>query len=188
MLQPHYFFALSLPSEMKEEIVELTAPLKEEDPLRKWVHPEDYHITLAFLGQSSGEGLSNAITLVEQSIKTIGCFTLSLSGFGTFGNREAPRIFWMGVQPSPRLHQIREKVFEASEEAGFQLDQKPFSPHITIGRKWKGPSSFSKEWLSGFNPENTRLHQIKEVVLYQTHMDRTPKYEAIHTIQMKDMP
>jgi RNA 2',3'-cyclic 3'-phosphodiesterase len=187
MLKTHYFFALSLPNELKKEIHELTAPLREEESFKKWVHPEDYHITLAFLGDASQENLDVAIDTVTHSLHNLGRFPLSLKQFGTFGKSDEPRIFWMGVNPSSSLHQIREKVYEACEEAGFRLDSRPFTPHITIGRKWNKTSSFSKEWLNEFNPGETPSHHITEVVLYQTHMDRSPKYEAIHTIQLNDL-
>ncbi|OIU70899.1 RNA 2',3'-cyclic phosphodiesterase [Rossellomorea aquimaris] len=186
MLKTHYFFACSLPGEMKKEIERLTAPMKEEDSFKKYVHPEDYHITLAFLGDASHEDLDAAIDHVTESLHKLGSFPLSLKRFGTFGKSDEPRIFWMGVNPSSTLHQIREKVYEACEEAGFQLETRPFTPHITVGRKWNKPSPFSKEWLSGFNPEATPAHLVNEVVLYRTHMDRTPKYEAVHTIHFNE--
>ncbi|MGR3765414.1 RNA 2',3'-cyclic phosphodiesterase [Rossellomorea sp. NS-SX7] len=188
MLKTHYFFALSLPNELKKEIHELTAPMREDDFLKKWVHPEDYHITLAFLGNASQEDLDVAIGHVTHSLHNLQSFPLSLKRFGTFGKSDEPRIFWMGVKPSSTLHQIREKVYEACEEAGFQLDSRPFTPHITVGRKWNKPAAFSKECLNEFNPAETPSHRIREVVLYRTHMDRIPKYERIHTIQLNDLP
>ncbi|WP_175990635.1 RNA 2',3'-cyclic phosphodiesterase [Bacillus sp. Marseille-Q1617] len=188
MLKTHYFFALSLPDEMKKEVHELTVPIVEEDSFKKWVHPEDYHITLAFLGDSSQEDLDQAIDHVTQSLHNLGSFPLSLKRFGTFGKSDEPRIFWMGVNPSSTLHQIREKVYEACEEAGFQLDSRPFTPHITVGRKWNKPSAFSKEWVSEFNPVETHCHTIREIVLYRTHLDRIPKYEQVHTIELNELP
>ncbi|MEG9298639.1 RNA 2',3'-cyclic phosphodiesterase [Mangrovibacillus sp. Mu-81] len=186
MLDTHYFFALSLPDDMKEVIHEMTAPMRKREAFKKWVHPDDYHITLAFLGNAPQDDLESAIDKAESTLCNREGFTLSCNRFGTFGKEDQPRILWMGVNPCSGLHQIREEVYGACEEAGFQLDTRPFAPHITIGRKWNLPTSFLKEWLSGFNTEDTGFHHIKEVVLYKTHMDRTPKYEAVHAIQLKD--
>jgi RNA 2',3'-cyclic 3'-phosphodiesterase len=186
MLDTHYFFALSLPYDMKKAIKEMTDPIRERGAFKKWVHPDDYHITLAFLGSASQHDLESVIDKVESTLFNREGFTLSCSRFGTFGKEDQPRILWMGVNPSSGLHQIREKVYGACEEVGFHLDTRPFAPHITIGRKWNLPDSFSKEWLNGFNLEDTEPHHIEEVVLYKTHMDRTPKYEAVHVIQLKE--
>ncbi|RKI99580.1 RNA 2',3'-cyclic phosphodiesterase, partial [Butyricicoccus sp. 1XD8-22] len=46
----HYFFAVKLPDEVKTFMSEWVQKNKREYPFARWVHPEDYHITLAFLG------------------------------------------------------------------------------------------------------------------------------------------
>ena len=181
MLKPHYFLALSLPEETKRYLNDSMEPMRLEDSFKKWVHPEDYHLTLAFLGSADelGPVMDKVGRLTHPS------FSLTLSGFGTFGKSDSPRILWMGVEPSDMLHRLRDHVFGACEEAGFQLDQRPFSPHITVGRKWNGEKPFTQQWLNGCKPPERHMFTATEVVLYQTHPDRLPKYEAIHTIPLQ---
>ncbi|MCR8850209.1 RNA 2',3'-cyclic phosphodiesterase [Rossellomorea sp. SC111] len=181
MLKSHYFFALSLSEGTKEYINACMEPMRLDGSFKKWVHPEDYHLTLAFLGSADelGPVMDNVGRLAHPS------FPLTLSGFGTFGKSESPRILWMGVEPSGMLHRLRDLVYGACEDAGFQLDQRPFSPHITVGRKWNGEYSFSQEWLNEFQPAERHMFTATEVVLYHTHPDRLPKYEAVHTIPLQ---
>lgn len=181
MLKPHYFFALSLPEETKRYLNGCVEPMRLEGSFKKWVHPEDYHLTLAFLG--SADELVQVMDKVGRLTQP--SFPLTLSGFGTFGKSDSPRILWMGVEPSDMLHRLRDLVFGACEEAGFQLDQRPFSPHITVGRKWNGETQFTQQWLNEFQPPERHTFTATEVVLYQTHPDRLPKYEAIHTIPLQ---
>ena len=181
MLKTHYFFALSLPSETKRFLEEYMQPMKAQGAFKKWVHPEDYHLTLAFLGSADelGPVLDKAGNLPFPA------FPLTLDGFGTFGKSDSPRILWMGVKSSGMLHRVRDHVYGACEEAGFQLDKRPFSPHITVGRKWNEQSPFTNEWLNGFQPSSIHTFTATEVVLYQTHPDRMPKYEAVYTIPLQ---
>ncbi|KPL59127.1 RNA 2',3'-cyclic phosphodiesterase [Rossellomorea vietnamensis] len=181
MLKAHYFFALSLSEETKKYINACMEPMRLGDSFKKWVYPEDYHLTLAFLGSADelGPVMDKVGRLTHPS------FPLTLSGFGTFGKGDSPRILWMGVELSGLLHRLRDLVYGACEEAGFQLDLRPFSPHITVGRKWSEEYSFTHEWLDRFQPADRHTFTATEVVLYQTHPDRLPKYEAVQTIPLQ---
>ncbi len=181
MLKSHYFFALSLPQDTKRMIKEWVQPLQEEASFKRWVHTQDYHLTLAFLG--SADDLNPVIDKVEKL--TCSSFSLTLGDFGTFGNPDSPRIFWLGVEPSRSLLRVRDLVYDACEDAGYSLDKRPFSPHITVGRKWNGVSPFTTEWMKRFQPTEIHTFKAEEIVLYQTHVDRIPKYEAIHTIPLQ---
>jgi 2'-5' RNA ligase len=72
-------------------------------------------------------------------------------------------------------------VFSACEKSGFQLETRPFRPHITLARKWKGEQPFHNEMLQLWNEVQPTPLSFKasEVVLYQTNLTQTPKYEAI---------
>lgn len=176
---PHFFFALNLPQKTKEELNALCDKLKGEFPFSRWVHELDFHITLAFLGHAEEDKLERAKNLVRRQICQTS-FSLIIDHLGFFGRKDAPRIFWAGVQTEERLHIVRKQVFSACEEAGFELEARPFSPHITLARKWQGDQPFH---AAKFNDEkmlsNPLIFTANDVTLYQTHLDKTPKYEAI---------
>lgn len=173
----HYFFAVSLPEDVKKEMWSYFDPYKKELPFKTWVHQEDYHITLAFLGSAEQQKLENAISLIEKSIRQneIGSFSLHINKLGVFGKSESPRIFWAGLKESSELHSVRDTVYQSCLQAGFELETRPFKPHITVARKWKTESPYSAELLK---PKEW-MFTAKEVVLYKTHMHQTPKYEKI---------
>lgn len=173
----HYFLAVSLPKEAKLMLHEHSERLKRELSFARWVHPKDYHITLAFLGNASAGQLTKTKELVENGIHGTQAFPLTISHLGIFGRKDSPRIFWAGVNKEARLHTLRNLVFAACTEAGFQLETRPFSPHITLARKWSGTAPFSSAILI----KNGDLISFKpeEVVLYKTNLGKTPKYEAI---------
>jgi RNA 2',3'-cyclic 3'-phosphodiesterase len=179
MQQTHFFFAVKIPEETKLLIKEKCDKLKEILPFSTWVHHEDLHITLAFLGNAPSEKLSNAVDNVTAALSGTNGFQLEMNKLGIFGKEESPRIFWLNTKDSNKLEAVRKKVFTACTEAGFQLESRPFKPHITLARKWKGDQHFHKKLLDVWvelQPEPL-LFNINEVVLYQTHLDKTPKYE-----------
>ncbi len=69
-MEPHYFVAITLPNYIKEVLSNYKEDMEEELPFRSWVHKEDYHITLSFLGSATEEqleGIKNGLqTLIEK--------------------------------------------------------------------------------------------------------------------------
>lgn len=181
MRQPHYFFALSIPEEEKLRL----ADQADAFPFKKPVHHQDFHLTLAFLGGSGADALDLAKSKVREVAREHDPFTLTFSGFDFFGREEAPRIFWMGVEPSEGLNRLRAAVYDACLDAGFELDSRPFVPHITVARKWGGEYAFNER-----SPEIEPLpieFPVEHVVLYRTRLEHIPKYEPVATFPFKGM-
>jgi RNA 2',3'-cyclic 3'-phosphodiesterase len=185
--QTHFFFAVKIPQETKLILNQKKEMLKEVLPFNRWVHHEDLHITLAFLGNAPTEKLSTAIDNVRQALSQSQGFQLEINKLGIFGKIESPRIFWVDTKDSNELQGVRTKVFTACTGAGFQLETRQFKPHITLARKWAGDQPFHKNLLDVWRelqPEPLSF-KVNEVVLYQTHLDKTPKYEAVKTYQLE---
>ncbi|MBM7649676.1 2'-5' RNA ligase [Bacillus ectoiniformans] len=180
MSQTHYFFALGLPASVKEALSQYFQDL--QLPFGRSVHPEDYHITLAFLGNADPDALEQALTYTEQILKEVQSFPLIIQSFGTFGSKKTPRIFWSGVHDEPKLDELQRQIAGACIKAGIPLDQKPFRPHITLARKWMGDAEFQGEVT--FPAALT--FDANKVVLYQTHLNRTPKYEEKVVFHLKN--
>jgi RNA 2',3'-cyclic 3'-phosphodiesterase len=183
----HYFYALKLPNEVKSRLKEACHQLQKELSFSKWVHHEDYHITLAFLGYARKDQLEASIHHVKEALSSQQSFPLSINQLGVFGKKDSPRIFWAGAEESQELNQVRNLVYSACEEAEFPLDKRAFHPHITLARKWSMDMAFSNDLLINNNPfKNNPEHFIAmEIVLYQTHLDKVPKYEEIERFSLK---
>lgn len=183
----HYFYAVKIPEYNKKYLNQWIEENIDRSLFEKWVHPLDFHITLAFLGYAQKNDLYKLTDEIRYSlIKTSG-FPLTISHFGTFGKPNNPRIFWAGVYDSQHLYEIQNTVFDHCMRAGFQLDQKPFRPHITVARKFKGVEPFKLSNIRSLaeETESWRTFIVSEIVLYQTNLHQTPKYEEIEKIQLQ---
>ncbi|MBS4200057.1 RNA 2',3'-cyclic phosphodiesterase [Bacillus sp. FJAT-49732] len=183
----HYFFALALPDEVKQLLLEECNQIKEKYPFKKWVHHEDYHITLAFLGHAEETKLAESVRIVKKEINDFRSFQLLINNTGIFGNSKAPRILWAGVNHSESLHTLRGKVYDSCVHAGFQLETRPFNPHITLARKWNSEDPFLYASFQQYTAQimNEFIFIADEVVLYHTHPEKTPKYEKIESFRLK---
>jgi 2'-5' RNA ligase len=93
---------------------------------------EQIHLTLSFLGEVDGTTL-DLLSGALATIKVPG-FNLCFSGTGCFPDRHRPRVLWVGLEPEPLLSSLASLVREAVLACNIPLDERPFSPHITLAR------------------------------------------------------
>lgn len=176
---PHFFAAVPLPDNIQSVLAERSLEWRERWPFRKWVHSADYHITLHFLG-----GCSPAlVTQVKDRLTQItgSPFTIETDYLGFFGQRHKPRILWAGISGEvARLHRLRDDVVAALEPFGFPAERRPYRPHITLAKNYQG-NHFPAEQLASvpFSQTPPLRWEVKQFVLYQTHLARTPMYEIV---------
>ncbi|MDN4593990.1 RNA 2',3'-cyclic phosphodiesterase [Polycladomyces subterraneus] len=158
------------------------------DTFGKWVHPEDYHVTLFFLGACKPEQVPY---LQQQLTRVAGKqtpFTLKLNGIGVFGIPRRPRILWAGVDGDvPTLNALQEKVVQALTPLGFHREDRPFRPHITLARQYKR-NDFDAEQVNEIvvsTAERGAEWMVKDLVLYRTMWGRVPMYEPMAVLPFR---
>jgi len=129
------FIAIEIPSEIKKAIVAQVSSLKSSaGHAVRWVASENIHLTLKFLGEippSNVEPLSRALQIeCEQHAP----FSISVSELGYFPNVHRPRVIWIGLGIPQELKRLQYSLEQATTRLGYATEDKPFSPHLTIGR------------------------------------------------------
>lgn len=185
-MERHFFVALQLPAEVKRKLNQLCHEIKKNHSFKTWVHPEDYHITLAFLGKASRIQIENLTSSLRETVAEHDIFTLVINRLGFFGNKEQPRIFWAGVEEQDKLYYLQKLVANACAEADFKLEKRPYAPHITLARKYIGSDAVpvdSAGWWQTYGEEVE--FQAENIVLYETHFEMQPKYQIVKSFPLK---
>ncbi|MFZ4450720.1 RNA 2',3'-cyclic phosphodiesterase [Salibacterium aidingense] len=181
----HYFLALPVPAEAGETIAQWKQKAKSSLSFKKWVHKNDYHITLFFLGAASQEAVDGVSHAIRRQSREFPRFSLKAGKTGFFGRPEAPKILWAGVEGPQVLQQLQSRVSETCGSFGFSKETRPYHPHITIARKWQGNDSFPSR-IETVPPLKSMKWTVEEVVLYRTHWHTEPKYEAVEKFPLAD--
>lgn len=127
------FVAIELPSGIRTAIVEFIEEFRPIAPQVKWVHAENMHITLKFLGETDPAQLS-AVQSALTAIRSDTAVTLDFRGLGFFPNERRPRVFWIGTESSPNLKTLAAGIDQSLHKLGFPLEDRPFTPHLTLAR------------------------------------------------------
>ena len=122
-------------AEIVNKLVEIQRVLKNTNAHLKLVEPENFHLTLKFLGEistSDVEPISNIIRMVSEKYS---CFTISLEGIGAFPTINKPRVIWVGIgEGASMLQRIASDINQLLRSIQIYGDDKAFHPHITLAR------------------------------------------------------
>lgn len=128
------FVAVDIGDEIRGKLDELQRKLKKVHANVRWVKPPNIHLTLAFLGDVAAEKLDPLKNALDKNIHGLELFELEAAGIGYFGRPNRPRVIWAGIPNWFPLTELQHKTVEALHVAGIDFDNKPFLPHLTLGR------------------------------------------------------
>jgi 2'-5' RNA ligase len=181
------FLAVGLGTEQRAGIERNKELLQQTLPFQKWVHPDDLHVTLKFLGDTDADTASKIRAAMKELAGGYSPLTLALQGLGVFGKPSAPSILWLGLGGEmPALANLQAQVEDAVKPLGFTPEDRPYRPHITIARRYNGTAPFSPGLLTEAGEAMESIPQqwtVDRFVLYKSHLSRKPMYEPIDTFE-----
>jgi 2'-5' RNA ligase len=152
---------------------------KEGDGLR-WTRTDQRHITLQFLGP-----VPDPVALAEsvaESFRRAAPFSLVLGGAGAFPSARKGSVLWIGVdRGSEALADVAARVMHATEPLGFEPDDRPYRPHLTLARA-RRPQDL-RELVAALDACEVSPHwTVDDVVLFDSE---TNADGAVHVEQAR---
>jgi 2'-5' RNA ligase len=123
------FVALDLPWGLRQRLASLAGL---GIPGARWVAPENYHLTLRFIGEAPrylAEEIDHALAALKARD-----FALTLTGVGTFAKGGRATALWVGTERNPSLDHLRGKIETALQRVGLEPERRRFNPHVTLAR------------------------------------------------------
>jgi len=132
------FVAFEIPESVRETIRREQRAIRAEMPAARWTRPDGQHLTLQFLGETTGDRLERLTAGVAAGVTGLPAVTVRLSGAGFFPSATRPRVAWIGGDATGGP-EVAEAVRTAAADAGFDRDRRPWALHLTqarLGRPW----------------------------------------------------
>jgi RNA 2',3'-cyclic 3'-phosphodiesterase len=161
------FAGIALSREVKQAVVSFVDGLRAESPRLRWSDPEQWHITLHFLGETDEAHYG----CVMERLQTVSAQAVEIK-LGSPDFFERAKIFHIAVQVTETLRHLHREAGEALSHCGFQPEARPYAPHITLARNKGGaPSSDFKllrQAVQKAPPPNLPAFTAHEFLLYQS--------------------
>ena len=197
-MRSNLFFAIELPDEAQAAVLINAARWQDmvDSSAAKWYAPEDYHITLKFLGShepceiDAFAGQAGSFVAGKWTRDALGGVPIAISGVGGFPNLSAPRVLWAGVEASAPLGLLAVWLDEACETLGVEAESRAYRPHVTLARvrEMKGGTAIPEPPAALLSPVPT--FAAGRFVLMQTSSPESRKsgkklrYNTVHTFDL----
>jgi 2'-5' RNA ligase len=164
------FFAIELGESLLDLLERETTALVAEAPELSWTTREKRHLTLKFLGDVPDDAVPPLVEAAQWAAGRHQPLEMTIREVGAFPNFRRARVVWLGVEQDPRLELLHHDLEIACEQAGFEVEGRPFRPHITLARV-RSPLPVERARELARVARTVRLRateQVEGITLYQS--------------------
>lgn len=180
------FFAVDIGADARAALERAIVRLRETRARVGWVHGENLHVTLAFLGDIPADTRSLA-SAAATACTGISPFPMAVGGVGTFGPAGRPRVVWAGVsEGGSQVGKLAEAAALAAAAEGLPLEDRPFHAHVTLGRvRAPGGAADLARALGRFEGASFGSTTVREVLLMRSELGPDgPAYTVLSAIPL----
>lgn len=142
------FLAVEISDELRAEIVQIQQDIKQrlaphftKDVRVTWGQPNSFHLTVRFLGETDKQLLSSMREALDRVCQAHSLIDIPIERLQAFPTLQKPRVLWVGPSEgwlqSDAAHQLSawyQEIEACCRSLGFEPDDKPFTPHLTLAR------------------------------------------------------
>jgi 2'-5' RNA ligase len=176
------FLAVDVPRSAGKVVAAAIRPWREAFPNARWVAPENWHVTLKFLGWTA----ERLVPWVEETVAGIvdaqHPITARVQGLGAFPSTRRGRVLWAGIDDPADSFAALVEDLETGLREEFRAEIRRFHPHLTVARSeppLRLPDSYAD------TPLASEAFVAEEVVLFRSHVQRrSTRYESLRAFPL----
>ena len=157
---PRLFTALEIPANVGQSLALLRGGL----PGARWVEPENYHVTLRFIGDVD-DVMAREVAYMLGGVRRP-AFDLRFDGLDSFGGNR-PRAVVAAAQPVRPLIELQADVERLMQRVGLEPERK-YKPHVTLARLRDVSSRQVADYLASHQPFRSMPFPVPRFVLYSS--------------------
>ncbi len=149
------------------------------------------HLTLKFLGEVPRSGVDELAGLMEAAARDIPPFEFRVEEGGGFPSLAAPRVLWIGIrEPLELVRKLHQNMENALSAAGFPREERPFHPHVTVGRvKGKLPRGWGETYASAVSGATFGAVIVTSYRLYESRLSPSgARYTVLREVPFGGRP
>jgi 2'-5' RNA ligase len=158
---PRLFTGVEIPP----DIVQALSSLRGGLPGARWIDPENYHLTLRFIGDVDDATAHEVASLLGRVKRS--AFELHMDGLTSFGGRK-PRAVVANVAPSPALMEAQAEQERLFQRMGLEPEGRKYTPHVTLARLRESYNREVADYLAARGYFRTAVFPVTRFVLFSS--------------------
>ena len=158
---PRLFIGLEIPENVGQTLSLLRGGL----PGARWIDPENYHLTLRFIGDIETRLAHEIVSMLDRVNR--GPFDIKLDGLSSFGGKK-PRAIVASVAPSPCLLELQAELERLMRRVGLEPEGRKYTPHVTLARLRDTSSRQVAEYLTARAHYRSSPFEVSRFVLFSS--------------------
>jgi 2'-5' RNA ligase len=151
-----------------------------------WVRKDQMHLTLAFMGDTEEDIIPALVAGFETVMNARHSFKLTLAGLGVFRNIHDPRVLWTGCESENEFQLIKTETDKVLTSLAFEVEDRPFSPHLTLGRiKFMRHPNHLAQLIGVYKDTVFQSENVRKIILYESRLTpEGPEYTPVHKFDL----
>ncbi len=158
---PRLFTGLEIPPSVAQSLAMMRGGL----PGARWIAPENYHLTLRFIGDID-DALAREIAGVLARVHRRP-FELRLDGLSSFGGRK-PRAVVATAGPVPPLMELQAEQDRLLQRLGLEPEGRKYTPHVSLARLRDSSSHEVADYLAARGHYRSAPFAVSRFVLFSS--------------------
>ncbi len=144
---------------------------------------ENYHLTLAFIGNISKKHIKDIIITTQDITKQLNGIEIEIDKIGFFEGKRDNLVIWFGIKDNEELNQITKTIRKTYKENNINYYPTAFHPHITIAKiKDLKEKDKTKEKIKAlFNIPPQKLTLTNPTLFESISIENTTRYDIIQS-------
>lgn len=159
------FIGIDLSHELKQALLEFQTDLKGLGVGGAYKSPDNFHITLEFLGELDKSQVPVLINVLTKVAGQCEPFELTVGGLGVFPSFKRAHTLWTGIGGNlPELDRLKKDLHLELKNRDFKLEERQFKPHITLASR----PTFDQCDLTVLRSKSLGHCRVREIVLFES--------------------
>jgi 2'-5' RNA ligase len=158
---PRLFTGLEIPADVGQSLATLRGGL----PGARWIDPENYHVTLRFIGDVDDVVAHEVASMLGRVRRQP--FELRIEDLKSFGGRK-PRAVVATIGPSQAVMELQAEHERLMQRVGLEPEGRKYIPHVTLARLRESSSRQVADYLAVRAPFRSPLFQVARFVLFSS--------------------
>ena len=156
---PRIFTGLEIPADVAQSLAMLRGGL----PGARWIDPENYHLTLRFIGDVDDLTAHEVASLLGRVRRP--SLELRFGELSAFGGRR-PRAVIAALAHTPALMELQAEHERLMQRVGLEPEGRKYTPHVTLARLRDSSSQDVADYLTSRHPFRPAPFRVSRFVLY----------------------